>query len=53
MNNSSITLPNGLNEKKIINKISPKKDIDCLTYINQGKLYSGEGEIILVRQNQY
>ena len=37
-----IPLPKGLDEKKIINSISPKKDIDCLTYINQGKLYSGE-----------
>ena len=37
-----LPLPNHLNEKKIINTISPIKDIDCLTYINQGKLYCGE-----------
>lgn len=37
-----LPLPKSLNEKKIINSISPKKDIDCLTYINQGKLYCGE-----------
>ena len=37
-----LPLPNNLNEKKIINSISPKKDIDCLTYINQGKLYCNE-----------
>lgn len=37
-----LPLPSTLNEKKIINSISPKKDIDCLTYINQGKLYCGE-----------
>lgn len=37
-----LPLPSNLNEKKIINSISPKKDIDCLTYINQGKLYCGE-----------
>ncbi|MDY4251749.1 MULTISPECIES: tetrahydrofolate dehydrogenase/cyclohydrolase catalytic domain-containing protein [unclassified Clostridium] len=37
-----LPLPSNLDEKKIINSISPKKDIDCLTYINQGKLYCGE-----------
>ncbi len=37
-----LPLPKSLNEKKIINAISPRKDIDCLTYINQGKLYCGE-----------
>ncbi|MCF0148472.1 MAG: bifunctional methylenetetrahydrofolate dehydrogenase/methenyltetrahydrofolate cyclohydrolase [Clostridium sp.] len=37
-----LPLPKNLNEKKIINAISPEKDIDCLTYINQGKLYCGE-----------
>lgn len=37
-----LPLPSHLNEKKIINTISPIKDIDCLTYINQGKLYCGE-----------
>lgn len=35
-----LPLPMGLNETKIINSICPEKDIDCLTYINQGKLYS-------------
>lgn len=37
-----LPLPKNLNEKKIINSILPNKDIDCLTYINQGKLYCGE-----------
>lgn len=37
-----LPLPNGLNEKKIINTISPSKDIDCLTFNNQGKLYCGD-----------
>lgn len=37
-----LPLPKNLNEKKIINSILPDKDIDCLTYINQGKLYCGE-----------
>ncbi|MGG7058689.1 bifunctional 5,10-methylenetetrahydrofolate dehydrogenase/5,10-methenyltetrahydrofolate cyclohydrolase [Clostridium nigeriense] len=35
-------LPRSLNENKIINTISPEKDIDCLTFVNQGKLYNGE-----------
>ena len=37
-----IPLPKNLNENKIINTISPSKDIDCLTFVNQGKLYNGE-----------
>ena len=37
-----LPLPKNLNENKIINTISPSKDIDCLTFINQGKLYNGE-----------
>jgi len=41
-----LPLPKHLNKDKIINTISPNKDIDCLTYINQGKLYSGDAEIL-------
>ncbi|AQM60610.1 tetrahydrofolate dehydrogenase/cyclohydrolase catalytic domain-containing protein [Clostridium baratii] len=37
-----LPLPKGINEKNIINTISPKKDIDCLTYESVGKLYLGE-----------
>ncbi|MBN1068363.1 bifunctional methylenetetrahydrofolate dehydrogenase/methenyltetrahydrofolate cyclohydrolase [Clostridium botulinum] len=37
-----LPLPKHLNEKKIIKKISVKKDIDCLTFESQGKLYMGE-----------
>ncbi|MGG7143648.1 bifunctional 5,10-methylenetetrahydrofolate dehydrogenase/5,10-methenyltetrahydrofolate cyclohydrolase [Clostridium nigeriense] len=37
-----IPLPKSLNENKIINTISPEKDIDCLTFVNQGKLYNGD-----------
>jgi methylenetetrahydrofolate dehydrogenase (NADP+) / methenyltetrahydrofolate cyclohydrolase len=37
-----VPLPKSLNENKIINTISPSKDIDCLTFVNQGKLYNGE-----------
>lgn len=37
-----LPLPKGINEKNIINTISPKKDIDCLTYESVGKLCLGE-----------
>lgn len=37
-----LPLPKGINEKRVINSISADKDIDCLTYENQGKLYCGE-----------
>ena len=37
-----LPLPKGLDEKRIIKEISVKKDIDCLTYESQGKLYMGE-----------
>ena len=36
-----LPLPKHIDEKKVISYISPDKDIDCLTYINQGKLYAG------------
>lgn len=36
-----VPLPRNLNEKKIISAISPCKDIDCLTFESQGKLYTG------------
>lgn len=37
-----VPLPKTLNEKEIISSISPSKDIDCLTFESQGKLYTGE-----------
>lgn len=37
-----LPMPKHIDEKKVINLISPKKDIDCLTYENVGKLYLGE-----------
>lgn len=37
-----LPLPKYMDEKKIISAISPDKDIDCLTFVNQGKLYMGE-----------
>ncbi len=41
-----LPLPKGLNEKNVIRKISPSKDIDCLTFESQGKLYMGEPEFL-------
>lgn len=41
-----LPLPKKFDEKKIVNTINSKKDIDCLTYVNQGKLFAGEEEII-------
>ena len=37
-----LPLPKNFNKDKVINKISNSKDIDCLTFVNQGKLYCGE-----------
>lgn len=41
-----LPLPKGLNEKNVIKKISVNKDIDCLTFESQGKLYMGEPEFL-------
>lgn len=40
-----LPLPKGLDETKIINKISPLKDVDGLTYLQQGMLYGGNKQI--------
>lgn len=37
-----LPLPNHIDEKEVIRTISLKKDIDCLTYESQGRLYMGE-----------
>lgn len=37
-----LPLPKNLDEKKVIAAISSTKDIDCLTFESQGKLYCGE-----------
>lgn len=37
-----LPLPKHIDEKRVVNSISSKKDIDCLTYENVGKLYLGE-----------
>ena len=37
-----LPLPKHLNESELINLISPDKDVDGLTYINIGKLFSGQ-----------
>lgn len=37
-----LPIPKHLDEKKIVKEISVTKDIDCLTFESQGKLYMGE-----------
>ena len=41
-----LPLPSNFDEKKIIREISPGKDIDCLTFESQGKLYMGEPKFL-------
>lgn len=41
-----LPLPKHIDEEKVVNEISSKKDIDCLTYENIGKLYSGHSEFL-------
>lgn len=41
-----LPLPNHLDEQKIINEIHPTKDVDGLTYINQGKLFNSVKTIL-------
>ena len=41
-----LPLPSNFDEKKIIKEISPSKDIDCLTFESQGKLYMGEPKFL-------
>lgn len=41
-----LPLPKHLDEKKIINEISPNKDVDGLTNINQGKLFNNLKTIV-------
>ncbi|MDR0849882.1 MAG: bifunctional 5,10-methylenetetrahydrofolate dehydrogenase/5,10-methenyltetrahydrofolate cyclohydrolase [Christensenellaceae bacterium] len=42
-----LPLPPGLNATEAINKIAPDKDIDGLTFVNLGKLISGEPSAVL------
>ncbi|MGL5378526.1 tetrahydrofolate dehydrogenase/cyclohydrolase catalytic domain-containing protein [Clostridium sp.] len=41
-----LPLPSNLDEKKIINTININKDIDCLTYNSQGRLYTGNANFL-------
>lgn len=41
-----VPLPKHINEKVVVNKISPLKDIDCLSSESVGKLYLGEDGFI-------
>ena len=40
-----LPLPKGLNEAKLLECISPEKDVDGLTDINLGKLFAGKNKI--------
>ena len=39
-----LPLPHHLDDDSAINKISPLKDVDCLTYQNLGRLFSNKGD---------
>ncbi|WP_139904278.1 bifunctional 5,10-methylenetetrahydrofolate dehydrogenase/5,10-methenyltetrahydrofolate cyclohydrolase [Clostridium thermarum] len=41
-----LPLPKHIDEKKVTSAISYKKDIDCLTDVNNGKYYKGESSFI-------
>ncbi len=41
-----LPLPDGFDEKKIINEISPEKDVDGLTDTSQGRLLMGESGFV-------
>ena len=41
-----LPIAEGLDSKKLINLISPEKDVDGLTSVNQGKLFAGEDCIV-------
>ena len=38
-----LPLPKGLDENKVINAISPDKDVDCFSPVNVGRMLIGEG----------
>ena len=41
-----LPLPQGINEKLVLESISPKKDVDGLTSVNLGKLFKNDSEAI-------
>lgn len=41
-----LPLPKQFDEKKIVKEISIEKDIDCLTFESQGRLYMGEANFL-------
>ncbi len=40
-----LPIPKNLDTDRAINKISPEKDVDCLTFSNAGRLFSGKNRI--------
>lgn len=41
-----LPLPEGMDERMVLDSIDPKKDVDCLTSVNLGKFYIGNGDIM-------
>ncbi len=41
-----LPLPKRINEKKILDTISPSKDVDCLTSVNLGKFFAENNELM-------
>jgi len=42
-----LPIPENLNKEKVINAISPKKDVDGMTAENLNKFFSGEGDFVI------
>lgn len=40
-----LPLPKHMNEHELLNLVSPKKDVDCLTDINIGRLFTGKAYV--------
>lgn len=40
-----LPLPKHMNEHELLNLVSPKKDVDCLTDVNVGRLFTGKAYI--------
>ncbi|MFK8137675.1 MAG: bifunctional 5,10-methylenetetrahydrofolate dehydrogenase/5,10-methenyltetrahydrofolate cyclohydrolase [Bdellovibrionales bacterium] len=40
-----LPLPSHLSETKMLQLIAPEKDVDCLGFVNQGKMFSGVGVV--------
>ena len=41
-----LPLPEHINSRRVINSISPEKDVDCFTDVNTGKLFAGQAPAV-------